>query len=68
MGEEFLVRKEEDNTLGAVVIGALDEQTCPLGDETQIAFLNTGTERADVYFYNEVTDQELLMESIEPNE
>ena len=68
VGEEFLVRKEEDNTLGAVVLGALDEQTCPLGDETQISFLNTGAERADVFFYNEVSDQELLMESIEPNE
>ena len=34
VGQEFLVRKQEDNTLGAVVIGALEEQTCPLGDET----------------------------------
>lgn len=67
VGQEFLVRKQEDNTLGAVVVGALEEQTCPLGDETQISFLNAGAEKADVFFYNEVEDQEVLVESIEPN-
>ena len=34
VGQEFLVRKADDNTLGAVVLAALEEQVCPLGDET----------------------------------
>lgn len=68
VGQEFLVRKQEDNTLGAVVIGALEEQTCPLGDETQICFLNASSEKAEVFFFNEVEDREILVQSIEPNQ
>lgn len=58
------MRKEEDSTLGAVVIGAINEQACPLGDETPISFRNTSNSRVGVFFYNEVTNEEILRASI----
>jgi len=65
VGEEFLVRKEEDSTLGAVVVAAITEQACPLGDEASISFHNTSNKRVDVFFYDEVLDLEILRASIE---
>lgn len=50
------------------MIAANKEQTCPLGDEVQLSIVNQGNDNAQLFFYNEVKDQEVLVDTLEPNE